>query len=103
MTQLVFTLNGATYSLTDEQVLVKIADVAPEAVRSHGVRLHGRVYPVKQVVALVTGIDRADFQSMQARSILRRLGFQVERTASESARAHCRRQSKEYGPKRAMF
>jgi methylmalonyl-CoA mutase cobalamin-binding subunit len=50
-------------------------------VRSHGVRLHGHIYPVKQVLAAVIGIDRADFQSMQARSVFRRLGFEVVRAA----------------------
>ena len=39
--------------------------------------MNGRRFPLKQVLALVTGLDRADFTTHQARSILRRLGFGV--------------------------
>jgi hypothetical protein len=79
MKRLSFTLNGIRYTLSDEEVLAKTTHVAPEAIRSHGVRLHGQVFPVKQVLELATGIDRADYQSMQARSVFRRLGFEVVR------------------------
>lgn len=45
----------------------------------HYVVIGGRRYPPKQVLAAVTGLDRADFTTHQARSILRRLGFGVYR------------------------
>jgi hypothetical protein len=37
--------------------------------------IDGRRWPPKQVLALVTGLDRADFTTHQARGILTRLGF----------------------------
>lgn len=79
MTQLSFTLNGARYTTSTEEVVKRMSGKQPEAVRSHGVRVAGRLFPVKQVFEATTGIDRADFQSMQARSVLRRLGFEVVR------------------------
>ena len=39
----------------------------------------GRRYPPKQVLAAVTGLDRADFTTYQARAVLRRLGLGVYR------------------------
>lgn len=77
--ELTFTINGRSYHLTSEQVLAKAATQDPEPVRSLAVRLHGRLYPVKQALAMTTGIDRADFQSITARSVLQRLGFEVVR------------------------
>jgi len=37
--------------------------------------INGRRWPPKQVLALVTGLDRADFTTHQARRALTRLGF----------------------------
>ncbi len=39
----------------------------------------GRRFPPKQLVGAATGLDRADFNSHQARALLVRLGFPVER------------------------
>ncbi len=79
MKRLTFTLNGIRYTLSDEEVRAKTAKIEPEAMRNHGVRLHGTIYPVKQALELATGIDRADYQSIQARSVFQRLGFEVVR------------------------
>jgi len=72
-----FVLNGESFSLVRSQVEVALADVAPEPLREHGVRVGGVVYPVKQAFALATGIPRTDFQSQTARRLLARLGFEV--------------------------
>lgn len=79
MAQLTFTLNGTTYSTSSEEVARKMASQEPEMVRTHGVKIEGRLFTVKQVIETITGTDRADYQSMQARSILRRLGFELVR------------------------
>jgi hypothetical protein len=42
----------------------------------------GRRWPPKQVLALVTGLDRADFTTHQARRALTRLGFPAGRAAN---------------------
>lgn len=53
--------------------------VLPEPISSHYVVIGPRRYPPKQVIALVTGLDRADFTTHQARRILRGFGFAVGR------------------------
>jgi hypothetical protein len=54
----------------------------PEPIREHFVVINGRRWPPKQVLALVTGLDRADFTTHQARRALTRLGFSAARAAS---------------------
>jgi len=48
--------------------------------------INGRRWPPKQVLALVTGLDRADFTTHQARRALTRLGFPAGRAASPRGR-----------------
>jgi hypothetical protein len=52
-------------------------------VREHYVVIGGRRFPPKQVIASVTGIDRADFTTHQARRVLRRLGFPAARVGQQ--------------------
>src|SRR5207249_8796157 len=52
-----------------------VAGVLPDPVREHHVVVRGRRYPLKQLLACVTGLDRTDFTTHQARQILQRLGF----------------------------
>ncbi|MFI5010134.1 MAG: hypothetical protein ACHQDY_07655 [Solirubrobacterales bacterium] len=56
--------------------------VLPEPLTSHYVVIGRHRYPPKQVIALVTGLDRADFTSHQARRVLMGLGFPVGRRES---------------------
>lgn len=56
-----------------------MSGVEPETIRSHAVDVKGVSYPVKQVFAAVTGLDRLDFTSAVARRHLLNLGFRVER------------------------
>ncbi|HMD25560.1 MAG TPA: hypothetical protein VKH61_15795, partial [Streptosporangiaceae bacterium] len=51
-------------------------------IHEHFVVINGRRWPPKQVLALVTGLDRADFTTHQARRALTRLGFPAARAAS---------------------
>lgn len=83
------------YTVSMEQVQAKIAqrefafdaaeieellrDVMPDPLGDHFVVVGGRRFPPKQVISLVTGLDRADFNTHQARRILSRLGFTVGR------------------------
>lgn len=75
------TIGGERFTISRSRVLARTEALEPEQLRDHGVKLHGKVFPVKQVVAAVTGLDRLDFQSMQARSVLKRLGFELWRAA----------------------
>ena len=61
-----------------------LRDVMPEPLGDHFVVVEGRRFPPKQVISLVTGLDRADFNTHQARRILSRLGFTVGRRSRES-------------------
>jgi hypothetical protein len=53
--------------------------VLPDPVREHYVVVGGRRFPPKQVISEVTGLDRADFTTHQARRVLKRLGFNAAR------------------------
>ena len=70
---------GTEFDLSRSSVERSVETVEPEPIREHYVVVRGRRYPPKQVLALVTGLDRADFTTHQARAVLRRLGFGVYR------------------------
>jgi hypothetical protein len=59
--------------------------VLPEPVRDHFVVINRRRYPPKQVVSVITGLDRAEFTSHHARRILTGLGFPAGRRAGSQA------------------
>lgn len=69
-----FTLNGVRYELTAEQVASRLAGVAPEPVRQHGVLVAGTLYPVRQAFEVAIGVPRSEFTSYIARRKLRRWG-----------------------------
>ena len=70
---------GSDFDLNRSRVERSVVDVDPEPIREHYVVVGGRRYPPPQVLAKVTGLDRADFTTHQARAVLRRLGFGVYR------------------------
>lgn len=76
---------GRAVELTADGVLRGLAGVEPEAIREHFVVVGGRRFPPKQVLAVLTGLDRAEFTSHQARTVLRRLGFGASRSSSGRA------------------
>jgi hypothetical protein len=80
------TVSSHRYDLDSRAVEVALEGVLPEPIQEHFVVISGRRWPPKQVLALVTGLDRADFTTHQARSILTRLGFPAARAASSPER-----------------
>jgi hypothetical protein len=78
-----FIVAGQTIELEREAVEHRLERVLPEPLREHYVVVCSRRYPPKQVLSEVTGLDRADFTTHQARRILKRLGF----TAARATRA----------------
>lgn len=80
-----FTVAGQTIDLERDDVERKLERVLPEPLREHYVVVASRRYPPKQVLSEVTGLDRADFTTHQARRILKRLGFTAARATAESA------------------
>jgi len=75
----VFQVAGKKFELTPERVEEAVEDVLPDPVQEHYVVVRGRRFPPKQVLSRVTGLDRADFTTHQARRILKRLGFVAAR------------------------
>jgi hypothetical protein len=67
------------FELRRDQVERTMRYVLPDAIVSHYVVIDNRRYPPKQVIGVLTGLDRADFTSHQARRILMGLGFAVGR------------------------
>ncbi len=76
------TVSGHQYSLDPHGVEAALQEALPEPIQEHFVVINGRRWPPKQVLALVTGLDRADFTTHQARRALTRLGFTAGRAAS---------------------
>lgn len=74
-----FQIAGKRVLLDHETVVRRLEGVLPEPVREHYVVVQGRRFPPKQVVSLLTGLDRADFTTHQARRVLKRLGFVAAR------------------------
>jgi hypothetical protein len=72
-----FRLNGETFELTTDEVRRRLPDVKPEPVRQLGVRVDGRVFPVKQAFEAATGVHRRELISHTARRHLAALGFEL--------------------------
>lgn len=73
---------GRAFDLDRSDVARVLAGETPEPVRDHFVVVGRRRFPPKQALAIVTGLDRLDFTTHQARAIMRRLGFDVGRMQS---------------------
>ena len=74
---------GQHFLLRSEDVRRALVQVDPEPIASHFVVVDDRRFPPKQVICAVTGLDRADFTTHQARRTLMRLGFATGRRAAQ--------------------
>jgi hypothetical protein len=92
------TVSGHRYELDRQGVQAALEGVLPEPIHEHFVVINGRRWPPKQVLALATGLDRADFTTHQARRALIRLGFPAARAAS--SREHHAEAAREAAPPR---
>lgn len=79
MRQISFVLNGTQMNLSEDEVRAAVAGLPAEPARAHLITIGDHEYPVKQVFSAATGLDRLDFTTNQARSVLKRLGFVVSR------------------------
>ncbi|HEY5288363.1 MAG TPA: hypothetical protein VIJ50_14805 [Solirubrobacteraceae bacterium] len=90
------TIAKRRFDLRRDRVERALRGVLPEPISTHYVVIGARRYPPKQVIGLLTGIDRADFTSHQARRVLMGLGFAVGRRpvgvaeGAEDVRRHTR-------------
>jgi hypothetical protein len=78
------TIAGRVFELRARDVRRAVRRMAPEPIASHFVVIDRRRFPPKQVICAVTGLDRADFTTHQARRILMRLGFAAGRRPTGS-------------------
>lgn len=84
MQQVQATIAQQAFTLDAREIERLLLGVLPEPLGDHYVVVAGRRFPPKQVISLVTGLDRADFNTHQARRILSRLGFTVGRRSRAS-------------------
>lgn len=70
---------GQLFVLRSSDVRRALRNAEPEPIASHFVVVGERRFPPKQVISEVTGLDRADFTTHQARRTLMRLGFPAGR------------------------
>lgn len=80
-----FTIARRRYELDPSRVIEAVRTLQPEPLHAHFVVIGARRFPPKQVLSEVTGLDRADFTSHQARRILANLGFGVGRRPAAAA------------------
>ncbi len=97
MSQVHATIAQQEFVLDGDEVSRRLRAVMPEPLGDHYVVVGGKRYPPKQVIGLVTGLDRADFNTHQARRILSRLGFTVGRRSRDAARAAPERPGSHHG------
>ena len=72
-------VGGGRLRMDREDVIQKLRGVTPGRIQTHAVDVEGRLYPVKEAFHVVTGADVLDFNTNQARSVFKRLGFEVGR------------------------
>ena len=75
-----FILRGSPLSITAADILRAARDVSPSPIdgrNKYFVELHGRRFPIKQVLRLVTGLPSVGFTAQDAHRILSRLGFDI--------------------------
>ena len=77
----VFTIGGNKYDIKKEDIIRILASLKPEEMtgnRKYYIEFGGEKYPIKQVIAEVTGLPRVAFTAMDAYRILTKLGFDVK-------------------------
>ena len=90
------TIAKQRFELRRDRIEGALKQTLPAPIMSHYVVIGHRRYPPTQAISLVTGLDRADFTTHQARRILTGLGFPAGRrspqpTSEPTARSAKRR------------
>jgi hypothetical protein len=77
-----FQLDGKRYRLSKEEVCNKVAFVVPKPTDKYFIVINQRPYPPKQILELALGLPSASFTTAAANAILRKLGFEINSSAS---------------------
>ncbi|MGD8202440.1 DUF6000 family protein [Ornithinimicrobium sp. W1679] len=72
-----FMLAGQQFKLSDTDVRTGVAKSRPDQIYQYWVDIDGTRWPVKQVLALATGLANSEFQSQSAQRLLAKLGFTI--------------------------
>ncbi len=75
-----FVVSGTRVKLTRDHVIKILKQIEPGVIDTHIVEVNGRLYPVKQAFAAVSSIDLLDFNTSQARTNFKKMGFKVSRS-----------------------
>lgn len=75
---------GQSFLLRSGDVKRALQHLDPEPIASHFVVVGNRRFPPKQVISVLTGLDRADFTTHHARRTLMRLGFPAGRRGARA-------------------
>jgi len=81
MTTVTKTIKGRTFTVSREDVERVLKSIDPEPLKGNAkyyVEFEGRRFPIKQVIAKVTGLPRVAFTAKHAYDILTELGFEVK-------------------------
>ncbi len=68
---------GKTFYLSRAKVEKSLLNIAPQRVTKYGLVIHGREYPVRQVVAIATQTPMIEWSTSNAYRILQKLGFEI--------------------------
>ncbi len=71
-------LRGKEYHLEKEDILNVLKGVHPQPTHDFTISIHGKDYPIKQAISVVTGLSTEKFTGSEAHDFLRRLGFVIE-------------------------
>lgn len=75
------TIRGQVFDISRQDVVEVLERLNPEPLRGRAkyyIEHKGEKYPIKQVVAEVTGLPRIAFTAKHAYDVLTRLGFDVK-------------------------
>ncbi len=72
-----FTLARQQFELSADDVRTRLAQRRPDPIDQYWVEIDDIRWPVKQVMALATGLAKSDFQSQNSRRLLAKLGFTI--------------------------
>lgn len=75
---LAFQVRGRQFLIAKSEVEARLASVEPQPVTTHFVLVGGRRYPVRQVLAEITGLPSVAIATSHAYDILARLGFRPD-------------------------
>ena len=75
-----FLINGKSYEIDKKTVINSLKGTTPanfDGRHKYYIEINGEKYPIKQILHLVTGLPNIEFHASDAKSVLRKLGFDI--------------------------